>query len=219
METTAITTTFTWGATYFDEKSGNYAMPEYIAANEFKNQYRNRKRYQLCNVDTVTAILRRVVIDQDWSYDQPNHGYSSTGTSITTDLRWVVLDTSDDFILCGDHGTHQFATQKEANAAMRKWVKNTINERHEAGILETITNITAPTASFSAAAVAALPLPNAETKHGDLVQVRGFGKQRAAYVIEVTDKRVKCVIRTVESVKRQAQGDHGYCKWFTKVAQ
>jgi hypothetical protein len=52
-----------------------------------------------------------------------------------------------------------------------------------------------------------------------LVQVRGFGKQRAAYVIEVTDKRVKCVIRTVESTKRQAEGDHGYCKWFTKVAQ
>ena len=218
METTAITTTFTWGATYFDEKTGNYAMPEYIAANEFANQYRNRKRYQSCNVDTVTVIQRRVIVDRSYSYDNENYGYSSTGTSITTDLRWVVLDTSDDFILCGDRDV-QFATQKEANAAMRKWVKNTINERHEAGILETITNITAPTAFMSATEVAALPLPNAATKHGDLVQVRGFGKQRAAYVIEVTDKRVKCVIRTVESTKRQAEGDHGYCKWFTRVAQ
>lgn len=218
METTAITTTFTWGATYFDEKTGNYAMPEYIAANKFVDQYRNRKRYQSCNVDTVTVIQRRVVVDRTYSYDQENHGHSHTGTSITTDLRWVVLDTSDDKILCGDRDV-QFATQKEANAAMRKWVKNTINERHEAGVLEAITNITAPTAFMSAAEVAALPLPNAATKHGDLVQVRGFGKQRAAYVIEVTDKRVKCVIRTVESTKRQAEGDHGYCKWFTKVAQ
>jgi predicted nucleic acid-binding protein len=217
MDTTAITTTFTWGATHFDEK-GNYAMPEYIAATEFVDQFRNRKRYQSCNVDTVTVIQRRVVVDRTYSYDNENHGYNHTGTSITTDLRWVVLDTSDDMILHGDRDV-QFATQKEANAAMRKWVKNAINEQHEAGVLEAIINITAPTAFMSAAEVAALPLPNASTKHGDLVQVRGFGKQRAAYVIEVTDKRVKCVIRTVESTKRQAEGDHGYCKWFTKVAQ
>jgi hypothetical protein len=218
MDTTAITTTFTWGATYFDEKTGCYAMPEYIAASEFANQFRNRKRYQSCSVDTVTVIQRRVIVDRSYSYDQENHGYSSTGTSITTDLRWVVLDTSDDMILCGDRDV-QFATQKEANAAMRKWKKNAIAEQSETKILDTIKNTTAPTAMMSAAEVAALPLPNASTQLGDLVQVRGFGKQRAAYVIEVTDKRVKCVIRTVESVKRQAEGDHGYCKWFTKVAQ
>jgi len=49
------------------------------------------------------------------------------------------------------------------------------------------------------------------------VQVRGFGKARAGYVIDVTDKRVLCIIRTVESVKRQNDGDHGYTKWFTKI--
>ena len=74
-----------------------------------------------------------------------------------------------------------------------------------------------PTAFMSPADVAALPLPNADSKNGDLVQVRGFGKLRAGYVIEVTPVRVKCVIRTVESTKRQNDGDHGYCKWFKKV--
>ena len=218
MDTTAITTTFTWGATYFDEKSGNYAMPEYIAATEFVNQFRNRKRYQSCNVDTVTVIQRRVVVDRSYSYDNENHGYNHTGTSITTDLRWVVLDTSDDMILCGDRDV-QFATQKEANAAMRKWVKNATAEQAEAKTLASLAHTTAPIAFISAADVAALPLPNAASQVGDLVQVRGFGKQRAGYVIEVTDKRVKCILRTVESTKRQAEGDHGYCKWFTKVAQ
>lgn len=217
METTAITTTFTWGATYYDEK-GNAAMPERLAADAFVQQFRNRKRYQSCNVDTVTVIQRRVIVDRTYAYDNETHGYNHTGTSITTDLRWVVLDTSDDKILCGDRDV-QFATQKEANAAMRKWVKNAAAEQSEAKMLAQISNTTFPTAFISAAEVAALPLPNAATKVGDMVQVRGFGKQRGAYVIEVTDKRVKCVIRTVESTKRQAEGDHGYCKWFTKVAQ
>ena len=217
MDTTAITTTFTWGATYYDEK-GHHAMPERLAADAFVEQFRNRKRYQSCNVDTVTVIQRRVIVDRTYAYDQENHGHTHTGTSITTDLRWVVLDTSDDKILCGDRDV-QFATQKEANAAMRKWVKNAAAEQSEAKMLAQISNTTFPTAFISAAEVAALPLPNAATKVGDLVQVRGFGKQRGAYVIEVTDKRVRCVIRTVESTKRQAEGDHGYCKWFTKVAQ
>jgi hypothetical protein len=217
MDTTAITTTFTWGATYYDEK-GNAAMPERLAADAFVQQFRNRKRYQVCNVDTITVIQRRVIVDRSYAYDQENHGHTHTGTSITTDLRWVVLDTSDDMILCGDRDV-QFATQKEANAAMRKWVKNATAEQAEAKTLASLAHVTAPIALISAAEVAALPLPSAASRVSDLVQVRGFGKQRAGYVIEVTDKRVKCILRTVESVKRQAEGDHGYCKWFTKVAQ
>lgn len=217
MDTTAITTTFTWGATYYDEK-GNCAMPERLAADAFVEQFRNRKRYQSCNVDTITVIQRRVIVDRNHSTDQENHGYYHTGTSITTDLRWVVLDTSDDMILRGDRDV-QFATQKEANAAMRKWVKNAIAEQAEAKTLASLAHTTAPIAFISATEVASLPLPNASSQVGDLVQVRGFGKQRAGYVIEVTDKRVKCILRTVESTKRQAEGDHGYCKWFTKVAQ
>jgi hypothetical protein len=47
----------------------------------------------------------------------------------------------------------------------------------------------------------------------DIVKVHGFGKDRAGLVMEVTPKRVKCVIRTVESTKRD--GDYGYAKWFT----
>jgi hypothetical protein len=72
-------------------------------------------------------------------------------------------------------------------------------------------------ASLNSQLVGALPLPNALVRLNDMVQVRGFGKARAGYVIDVTDKRVLCIIRTVESVKRQNDGDHCYTKWFTKI--
>ena len=217
MDTTAITTTFTWGATYFDEK-GHYAMPEKLAEDAFVDQFRSRKRYQSCNIDTVTVIQRRCIIDRSYAYDNQEHPYWHSGASITTDLRWVVLDTSDDMILRGDRDV-QFATQKEANAAMRKWVKKAAAVQAEVKVLASLADTTAPTAFMSATDVKALPLPNADTKVGDLVQVHGFGKARAGYVIEVTPVRVKCILRTIESTKRQSMGDHGYCKWFTKVAQ
>ena len=217
MDTTAITTTFTWGAIHFDEK-GNYAMPEWHAESTFVDQFRNRKRYQSCNIDKVTVIQRRCIVDRANIYGT-DKGYQPIGRQITTDLRWVVLDTTDDTILCGDRDSGQFATQKEASAAMRKWVKKATAEQAEAAVLASLADTTAPTAFVSAADVAALPFANAATKFGDLVQVRGFGKARAGYVIEVTPVRVKCILRTVESTKRQTMGDHGYCKWFTKVAQ
>ena len=101
---------------------------------------------------------------------------------------------------------------------MRKWKKSIIAHQAEAAALAEVKDITMPTAFMSPADVAALPLPNADTKVGDLVQVRGFGKQRAGYVVGASPVRVKCIIRTVESTKRQNDGDHGYCKWFKRGA-
>jgi hypothetical protein len=213
---TAITTTFTWNTHYYDEK-GEYAMPEKLAEIAFIKPYRNNKSYLRGNVDMMTVILRRVMVGNKSIYDTDG-GYSSIGSQITTDLRWVVLDTTDDKICHGDTNYGgQFDTQKQAETAMRKWKKSIVEHRQEADILDLIKDYTMPTAFMSPADVAALPLPNADSKNGDLVQVRGFGKQRAGYVIEVTPVRVKCVIRTVESTKRQNDGDHGYCKWFKKV--
>lgn len=212
---TAITTTFTWGATYFDEK-GEYANPEKIEEAAFLKQYFNTKQYlHGHNVDTMTVILRRVIIDRKSIYGTDG-GYSAIGSKTTTDLRWVVLDTSDDKILASD-ALMKFDTQKQAETSMRKWKKSIITHQKEAAVLDLIKDYTMPTAFMSPADVASLPLPNADSKNGDLVQVRGFGKLRAGYVIEVTPVRVKCVIRTVESTKRQNDGDHGYCKWFKKV--
>lgn len=213
---TEITTTFTWNERYYDEK-GHYAMPEKLAEEAFIRQFPNRKQYLYSNIDTITVIQRRVMVGHKSIYGT-DKGYNSIGSQITSDLRWVVLDTTDDKILCGDRGVGQHDTQKEAETSMRKWKKSIIAHQAEAAALAGLKDITMPTAFMSAADVKALPLPNADTKVGDLVQVRGFGKQRAGYVVEASPVRVKCIIRTVESTKRQNDGDHGYCKWFKRGA-
>tara|TARA_R110000868_G_scaffold121485_6_gene322301 strand:- start:410 stop:1063 length:654 start_codon:yes stop_codon:yes gene_type:complete len=214
--TTAITTAFTWGETYYDEK-GDYAMPEKLEEEAFTKQFRNIKQYLHSNIDTITVIQRRVMVGYSSIYGTEK-GYSRIGVQYTTDLRWVVLDTTDDKILCGDHGVGQHDTQKEAETSMRKWKKSIIAHQAEAAALAELKDITMPTAFMSPLVVKALPTPNPFTKVGDLVQVRGFGKQRAGYVVEASPVRVKCIIRTVESTKRQASGDHGYCKWFKRGA-
>jgi len=216
MDTTAtsITTTFTWGDYYYDDK-GNYAMPEKIAAKAFYDSVVSKRAHHLSgNVDTLTVILRRMIVEHSHIYGADND-WRAIGCEYTTDLRWVVLDTSTDTVMTSDW--YKFDTQAKATTAMRKWKKNIIAHQTEVATLAELKDITMSTAFMSATDVIALPLPNADTKIGDLVQVRGFGKQRAGYVIEVTPVRVKCIIRTVESTKRQDQGDHGYCKWFKKV--
>jgi len=212
---TEIITTFTWGEYRYNEK-GECVNPEYIARNAFLNEVHGNTTHHLYgNVDTMTVIMRRMLINSASIYGTEK-GYNSIGSQFTTDLRWVVLDTSTDKVLTSDR--YKFDTQKEAEAAMRKWKKNIIASRAEAAALAELKDITMPTAFFSPVKVKALPTPNPFTKVGDLVQVRGFGKQRAGYVVEASPVRVKCIIRTVESTKRQNDGDHGYCKWFKRGA-
>jgi hypothetical protein len=208
---TAITTTFTWGVPYYDDK-GHYAMPEMLERNAFHDQHNKNAHHLTGNVDTLTVILRRVIVDSNHIYNTDNNWI---GCEYITDLRWVVLDTSTDTVMFSNW--YKFDTQKKAESEMRKWKKNIIAHQAEAATLAELKDITMPTAFMSATDVKALPLPNADTQVGDLVQVRGFGKQRAGYVIEASPVRVKCIIRTVESTKRQNEGDHGYCKWFKKV--
>ena len=210
---TAITTTFTWGDWYYDDK-GNCAMPEKIASNAFCAQYDKTAHHLTGNVDTLTVILRRMIVEVKHIYSTDND-WRAIGCEYTTDLRWVVLDTSTDTVMFSNW--YKFDTQKKAESEMRKWKKNIIAHQAEVATLAELKDITMPTAFMSATDVKALPLPNADTQVGDLVQVRGFGKQRAGYVIEASPVRVKCIIRTVESTKRQNEGDHGYCKWFKKV--
>ena len=208
---TAITTTFTWGIPKYDDK-GHFAMPEKFASDAFYAQHNRNAHHLTGNVDTLTVILRRVIVGQKQIYIDDRHW---AGCEYTTDLRWVVLDTSTDTVMFSNW--YKFDTQKKAESEMRKWKKNIIAHQAEVATLAELKDITMPTAFMSATDVKALPLPNADTQVGDLVQVRGFGKQRAGYVIEASPVRVKCIIRTVESTKRQNEGDHGYCKWFKKV--
>ena len=133
---TAITTTFTWNTHYYDEK-GEYAMPEKLAEIAFIEPFRNTKQYLYSNIDTITVIQRRVMVGRK-SIHNNEGSYLSIGSEITTDLRWVVLDTTDDKILCGDHGVGQHDTQKEAETSMRKWKKSIIAHRQEADILDLI---------------------------------------------------------------------------------
>ena len=204
---TAKTVEFIWGKPTFSPE-GNYTNPEYLQYEEYGQQFRNKKMYDECDFQSVHAVQQLVIINNEWMHD---------GVRLTVDMRWVLIDMADNTRLISSGSFTHYATRAEATKACAKLKKLAAAKHALAVKLAELKDITAPMAMLNSQLVGALPLPNSTVRLNDMVQVRGFGKARAGYVIEVTDKRVLCIIRTVESVKRQNDGDHGYTKWFTKI--
>jgi len=204
---TAKTIEFIWGTPTWSPE-GNYTNPEYLQYEEYVQQFRDKKLYDKSDFQSVHIVHQLVIIDNEWMHN---------GARLTVDTRWVFIDMADNTRLISSGSFTEYATRAEAVKACAKLKKLAAAKHALAAIMAELKDVTAPMASLNSQLVGALPLPNALVRLNDVVQVRGFGKARAGYVIDVTDKRVLCIIRTVESVKRQNDGDHGYTKWFTKI--
>lgn len=210
--------TFNWKpqsefATYDEFK----AQPSVIDADEFRKnepllahdvKYRG---YTRVNLDDVRIEMREVQIKTENLLTDNRY---ICGVQYTFDVRAIIIENATERVVCGEgsHGDFRWDDEKHAQRQIKKWKQAIIDAKADAALLASIEPATRATAFFTKEQVAALPVANADTKVGDLVAVRGFGKNRAGYVIEVTPKRVRCVLRTVESTKRE--GDNGYIKWF-----
>lgn len=201
-------------ATY-DEFSAQQGV---IDANEFRknepllaNDVRYRG-YTRVNLDDVRIEMREVLITIENLVDNDRR---ICGVQYTFDVRAIIIENATERVVCGEgsHGDYRWDDEKHAQRKIKEWKKAIVEAAADAATLAAVEPATRATAFFTKEQVAALPVANADTKVGDLVAVRGFGKNRAGYVIEVTPKRVRCVLRTVESTKRE--GDNGYIKWFT----
>lgn len=194
------------------------AQPGVIDANEFrKNEPLLARDVRYCgytraNLDDVRIEMREVHIKTENLLRDDRY---FCGVQYTFGVRAIIIENATERVVCGEgsHGDFRWDDEKHARRQIKKWKKAIVEAAADAAMLAAVEPATRVTAFFTKEQVAALPVANADTKVGDLVAVRGFGKNRAGYVIEVTPKRVKCVLRTVESTKRE--GDNGYIKWFT----
>jgi len=177
--------------------------------------YGKRVHYTHADLDDVRIEMREVLVDLLNLDDSNGH---VCGVQYTFDVRAVIVENATDLAVRGEgsFGGFFWDDEKHAQRKIKQWKKAISAAAADAETLAEFEPATRRTAFFTKEQVAALPIPTADTQVGDIVAVRGFGKNRAGVVIEVTPKRVKCVIRTVESTKRE--GDNGYIKWF-KIGQ
>lgn len=177
--------------------------------------YRNRVYYTQANLDDVRIEMHEVLVRLENLLDS---GRYVCGVQYTFDVRAVIVENATNRRVRGEgsFGGYYWDDEKHAQRKIKQWKKAIVEAAADAKTLAEFEPQTRSTAFFTKEQVAALPIPTADTQVGDIVAVRGFGKNRAGVVIEVTPKRVKCVVRTVESTKRE--GDNGYIKWF-KIGQ
>lgn len=182
------------------------ALRTWMASDEYRALYKTLTFWQV-DLSNVKIELREAIAKHTGGAGHSTfeivEGYAivdnATGKRVSRDTKFCV-----------------FTTEKAAQKELASMIKRKAEQAAEDALLAEHDEVTRRLAFCSNSEVATLPLPSATTQVGDVVQVRGFGKQRAGLVIECSGKRVKCIVRTVESTKRQ--NDNGYTKWFTRGA-
>lgn len=188
-----------------------YAQPEYKAMQEFISTSGMVSGYG-STIDYHRAVLTNVRYEQrDMAV---KHIHRSNGYTFEIENVWVAVDNTNDKVITGaTRLSWKHDSEAKARKAVAKWLKTMQQAQIEHDFMRAADQATRELSTWSRDRVAALPVPHTNTQVNDVVKVHGFGKDRAGLVMEVTPKRVKCVIRTVESTKRD--GDYGYVKWFT----